>query len=163
MCWLAVASRRATSPPPLDLLQALDAQAETFTAVGTLRVPRVAPVAVQLADGQVLIAGGDPSHLGSKWRSGLPIETWNPTPGASARPLPEFDAPVAPLAARLLRDGRVAIAACDRTILWDPETATWARSDDLPPNCLSCRIVARGAAFLAITPEGCTYELGASE
>lgn len=149
-------------PAPLDLLQALDPRTNRFATVGKLRVARASPLALQLADGTVLIAGGAAGSSTAPRRAGLPIETWAPT-ASSAPALPEFDAPRDPQAARVLADGRVAIAACDRTILWNPATASWARADDLPPDSAGCRIVARGASFLAITPEGCTYELGASK
>jgi len=146
-------------PAPLDLLQTLDPRTNGFVTVGKLRVPRASPLAVQLADGRVLVAGGESRSLDAWRRTGLPIETWTPaTPVAPA--LPEFDAPRTPQAARLLPDGRVAIAACDRTILWNPATASWGRADDLPAGGAGCRIVARGESFLAITPEGCAYELG---
>ncbi|MBP8805613.1 MAG: hypothetical protein KBG48_09950 [Kofleriaceae bacterium] len=149
-------------PAPLDLLQALDPRTNGFATVGTLRVSRASPLAVQLADGTVLIAGGAAGAGAAPRRAGLPIEAWAPT-GTSAPALPEFDAPRDPQAARVLADGHVAIAACDRTILWNPATASWARADDLPPDSAGCRIVARGESFLAITPEGCAYELGASK
>ena len=146
-------------PESLDLLQTLDLRTNGFVTVGKLRVPRASPLAVQLADGRVLVAGGESRSLDAWRRTGLPIETWTPaTPVAPA--LPEFDAPRTPQAARLLPDGRVAIAACDRTILWNPATASWGRADDLPAGGAGCRIVARGESFLAITPEGCAYELG---
>ncbi|MBL8620233.1 MAG: hypothetical protein JNK64_02990 [Myxococcales bacterium] len=147
---------------PLDLLQALDPRTNGFANAGKLRVARASPLAVQLADGAVLIAGGSAGASTAPRRDGLPIETWAPT-ASSALALPEFDAPRDPQAARVLADGRVAIAACDRTILWNPATASWARADDLPPDSTGCRIVARRKSFLAVTPEGCTYELGASK
>jgi hypothetical protein len=149
-------------PAPLDLLQALDPRTNGFATAGALRVPRASPLAVQFTDGTVLIAGGSAGASPALRRDGLPIEAWAPT-GTTAPAVPEFDAPRDPQAARLLADGRVAIAACDRTILWTPATGSWARADDLPPDSAGCRIVARGASFLAITPEGCTYELGVSE
>ena len=65
-------------PESLDLLQTLDLRTNGFVTVGKLRVPRASPLAVQLADGRVLVAGGESRSLDAWRRTGLPIETWTP-------------------------------------------------------------------------------------
>lgn len=147
-------------PTPLDLIQVLDPRTDTLSTVDRMRVSRLSPIAAELADGAVFIAGGSPVIDGTLRRPGLPPEVWRP--GSGATPIQDFDRMRLPQAIQVLPSGVVAASACDRTVLWDPATSTWSRTDDLPPGSQGCRIFTHAQSLLAITPEGCVYELGAA-
>lgn len=131
----------AYGPPGTDTAELYDPKTGTFTATGSMTIARDGASAVRLADGRVLVCGGD-VNVGSLSQDTIPptpdhatAEIYNPATG-------KFSAAGAPGTSNLrnssvlLRDGRVLIAGVPDPVnssssfsIYDPATGTYLSND----------------------------------
>jgi hypothetical protein len=129
----------ASGTPGLASAELYDPASGTFTVTGTLATPRSAALAIMLADGRVLIIGGDdPSTGGCSTPFNGPsqisrssAEIYDSTSGNFTR-VGSIIASV-PVTATLLPDGRVLTADPVSQVVetYDPASGTFSRSGSL--------------------------------
>lgn len=133
---------------------------------GPLNAPRFAPIPVILADGRVLIIGGDftpPDAQGGSTITTPTVEVWDPRTNLSSRPIPLPTASWISAATRLT-DGRVLVAGgittdgTERTVataaLFDPETGAFTPTGSMT--------TPRIGHSMALLPDGRVVVVGGS-
>src|SRR5262249_53132350 len=122
-------------PPPLDSSQLYNPSTETWSETnGHLHVGRMGHTATPLADGKVLVVGG---QGGEDWRYLSSTEIYDPVTQAWAF-VAELNEARTGHTATLLLDGRVLVVGgygkgrvLDSTELYDPATGTWTSGETL--------------------------------
>lgn len=129
----------------MSTAEVFDPRSGSFAPTGTMRDPRIGPLAVRLADGRVLVVGGTLTEAGGTNEDLASAEVYDPVSGAwsNVGPMPAGRTAVGASGhgrptATLLPDGRVLVAGgrgadgpLASALLFDPRTDTFILTEPM--------------------------------
>lgn len=151
-------------PPVGNSAEIYDPVAATWTRTGNLSVNRSSAIAVRLADGRVLVAGGG-DRCGSVRKA---AEIFDPATGVWTR-TGDMNVARQALAGVLLRDGRVLVAggfgvspfaSLASAELFDPATGAWTMTGSMHDPRMWTFDDMSATGFLTLLPDGRAFTAG---